>query len=275
MRNIKTCIFIILFIFGLNQVFSQESSDTTIQNINKEDTTQSSESDSVKVFIANIINEVNRRSELIDNIISEGEVTIKTKDIDNSASIEQKVKKKDDVWFHITGPLGINIAEAHFGRKTFTFYNARADEVITGSSSIHNIGTLAKVRCTFDDMLNVFSGTVRIAKGKSDSLSYSEEGSNYVVELKRGTITRRYWVDKTYYSVFKYAYYGKTGTTLIQFEFSNFTNVGEGSYAKKVEVRRPKQGEYFKIEFETVNLNQSYISFKVDYPSDVTHKNWH
>lgn len=259
-------IFIIGFIIFVlsNKSFSQES-----------DTTQVTEEDSTKQYISNIIAEVNRRSELIDNIISEGEVTIKTKDIDNSGSIEEKVKKKDDVWFHITGPLGINIAEAHFGRKTFVFYNARADEVITGSSSVHNIGTLAKVRCTFDDMLNVFSGTVRIPKGKSDSLSISEEGSNYVVQLVRGTITRRYWVDKTYYSVFKYAYYGKTGSTLIQFEFSNFVNVGESSYAKKVEVRRPKQGEYFKLEFETVNLNQSYISFKVDYPSDVTRKNWH
>jgi hypothetical protein len=195
---------VILFFFIVNaqMTFSQQS-----------DTTQVTEEDSTKQFISNVIAEVNRRSELIDNIISEGEVTIKTKDIDNSGSIEEKVKKKDDVWFHITGPLGINIAEAHFGRKTFVFYNARADEVVTGSSSIHNIGTLAKVRCTFDDMLNVFSGTVRIPKAKSDSLSISEEGSNYVVQLVRGSITRRYWVDKTYYSVFKYAYYGATGSS--------------------------------------------------------------
>jgi hypothetical protein len=241
----------------------------------KEDTLANSNGDSASSFIENIIKEVNNRAALIDNIISEGEITIKTKDIDNSASIDSKVKKKDDVWFHITGPLGINVAEAHFGRKTFTFYNARADEVITGTSSIHNIGTLAKVRCTFDDMLNVFSGTVHIPKAKSDVLSYTEEGSQYVVQMVRGTITRRYWVDKTNYSVYKYAYYGKTGSTLIQFEFSNFTPVGETYYAKKIEVRRPKQGEYFKLQFESVNLNQGNIDFRVDYPSDVTHKNWH
>jgi hypothetical protein len=265
---------LLLLIFTFIVVKGQESTDSTIQKITG-DTISTQPEDSTTVFIDNIIKEVNSRSELINNIISDGEITIKTKDIDNSGSIDMKVKKKDDLWFKITGPLGINIAEAHFGRKTFTFYNARADEVITGSSSIHNIGTLAKVRCTFDDMINVFSGTVRIPRGKSDILSYSEEGSQYVVQLIRGTITRRYWVDKSNYSVYKYAYYGKTGSTLIQFEFSNFIPVGETFYAKKVEVRRPKQGEYFALTFDSVNLNQTYIDFRVDYPSDVVRKNWH
>ena len=225
--------------------------------------------------MSNIIKEVNRRSAFVDNIVSEGDISIKTKDIDNSGSIDVKVKKKDDVWFKITGPLGINIAEAHFGRKKFVFYNARADEVITGSTTVVNIGTLAKVRCTFDDMINVFSGTVRIPKAKTDLLSYTEEGTKYVLILKRGTITRKYWVDKSTYSVQKYAYYGKSGSTLIQFDFSNFTAVGESNYANKIEVRRPSKGEYFALKLETVNLNQLYINFKVDYPSDVVHKNWH
>ena len=274
-------LFFILFILGIIRANAQE--DTTLQNI-KEDTTLVTPLDSnlstildtsISSFVSGIIAEVNKRSALIDNIVSEGEIAIKTKDIDNSGSIDIKLKKKDDVWFKITGPLGINIAEAHFGRKKFVFYNARADEVITGSTTIINIGTLAKVRCTFDDMVNVFSGTVRIPKGKSDSLSYEEEGNKYVLILKRGTITRKYWVEKSTYSVHKYAYYGKTGALLIEFDFSEHTSYGEGSYANKVEVRRPSKGEYFTLKFETVNLNQPYINFKVDYPSDVTHKNWH
>lgn len=276
MKNtILKFLFFTLFILQFIKVNSQEVTDTTIQVIAGKDTLSSSQGDSLSNFAENIIKEVNRRSELIDNIISEGEITIKTKDIDNSASIDIKVKKKDDVWFQITGPLGINIAEAHFGKKNFTFYNARADEVITGSTTVINIGTLVKVRCTFDDMLNVFSGTVRIPKGKSDSASYTEQGNQYIVEVKKGTVTRKYWIGKTDYLINKYCYYGKSGYTIIQFDFSNFVNVGEGSYAKKIEVYRPKQGEYFTLKFESVNLNQSYIDFHVNYPGDVTHKNWH
>ena len=101
-----------------------------------------------------------------------------------------------------------------------------------------------------------------------------EQGGQYIVSLKRGTITRKYWVDKNNYSVYKYAYFGKSGATLIQFEFSNFASLGESYYAKKIEIRRPKQGEYFSITLDNVSLNQSNISFTVDYPSDVIIKRW-
>jgi hypothetical protein len=269
--TISLLLFGILFISFISGR-AQESSDTSLVS-NPEDTTLTPE-DSLKTFISDIIKEVNRRAELIDNIISDGDIKIKTATIDNSGSIDIKVKKKDDVWFKITGPLGINIAEAHFGRKKFLFVNNRADEVITGSTTVINIGTLAKVRCTFDDLLNVFSGTVHIPKAKSDSLSIEDANSQYVVVMKRGTITRKYWVDKTNYTVYKYVYYGKSGATLIQFEFSRFYNVGDGTYAKLIEVRRPKQREYFSLSFDGFNMNQSYINFQVDVPSDAIRKNW-
>ena len=270
--TIFSAILLIVSFASLRTTLAQQESDTSLIS-NREDTLSSGE-DSLRTFISDIIKEVNRRSELIDNIISDGEVTIKTAQIDNSGSIDIKAKKKDDVWFKITGPLGINIAEAHFGRKKFLFVNNRSDEVITGSTTIINIGTLAKVRCTFDDMLNVFTGTVRIPLAKIDSLSIEDASSQYIVALKRGTITRKYWVDKNNYSVFKYVYYGKSGATLIQFEFSNFYNIGESYYSKVVEVRRPKQREYFKLAFDGYNMNQSYISFNVDVPDDAIRKNW-
>jgi hypothetical protein len=224
--------------------------------------------------ISRIIKEVNSRSAQIDNILSEGEIAIKTPKMDESGSIEIHVKKKNDVWFKIEGPLGIDAATGHFNRSRFTFFDDLNDVVTTGSTTIMNIGTLTRIRCTFDDMVNAFSGTVRIPKGKKDELSMSDEGGQYVLSLKRGTITRRYWVDKTNYTVTKYIYLNKSGITLISFEFSNFRDHGSGSYAKKVEIRRPKQGEYFKLTMEEVSLNQTYLDFKVDYPSDVRVRNW-
>ncbi|MGH2574443.1 MAG: DUF4292 domain-containing protein [Ignavibacteria bacterium] len=168
----------------------------------------------------------------------------------------------------------MDAAIAHFNRKNFIFFDDLNDEVITGSSTILNIGSLTRIRCTFDDLLNAFTGTVRIPKGKNDILSISEEGSQYEVSLKRGTITRKYWIDKTNYSVTQYAYYNKSMQTLIQFEFSNFTTYGEGAYAKRIEVRRPKKNEYFKLTLEEVSLNQGNLDLHVEYPSDVRRKMW-
>jgi outer membrane lipoprotein-sorting protein len=230
--------------------------------------------DSLRAYISGIIEEVNRKSAAVDGIHSEGEITVKTREIDNSGSIEIKAKKKDDLWFLIEGPMGIDIAEGHFGRKNFLFYDARNEKAISGSTNISNIGALTKIRCTFDDLLNAFTGTVRILKSKSDSLNISEEGEQYVIWAKRGNIIRKYWVDKDLYVVRKYAYYGKSGSTLISLEFSNFTSYGDAFYAKRIEVRRPKQGEYFKLELEQVSLGLTNLSFWVNIPSGTRRINW-
>ena len=269
-------IFSMLFAAG---IFSQEETDTTLtpeENTTiTEDTNQVTETDPVKLEISRIIKEVNSRSKEIDNIISTGEIKIKTPKIDETGDIEIHVKKKDDLWFKIEGPLGIDAAVAHFNRDRFTFFDDLNDVVTMGSTSILNIGTLTKIRCTFDDMLNSFSGTVRISKGKKDELAMTEEGGQYVLSLKRGTITRKYWVDRDNYFVYKYMYISKTGQTLISFEFSNFSYSGTSTYARKVEIRRPKQNEYFRLTMENVSLNQGYLDFKVDYPyGDVKIRNW-
>jgi len=273
-------LFYILFVitlFSCGKLFSQEDQDTlqTTGDSTEVEEEEEVETDPVKAEISRIIKEVNNRAAEIDNIISSGEIKIKTPKVDETGDIEIHVKKKDDLWFKIEGPLGIDAAVAHFNRKRFTFFDDLNDVVTTGSTTILNIGTLTRIRCTFDDMINSFSGTVRIRKGKKDILSMSEEGGQYVLSLKRGTITRKYWVDKYSYSVSKYIYLSSKGQTLISIEFSNFTSYGTGSYAKKIEIRRPKQREYFKITLENVSLNQSYLDFKVDYPyGDVKIRNW-
>ncbi len=122
--------------------------------------------------------------------------------------------------------------------------------------------------------MNAFSGSVRIVKSKSDSLNISEEGEQYVIWAKRGTIVRQYWVDKNDYFVRKYAYYDKKGATLFQVEFSNFSQYLNSWYAKRIEVRRPKQGEYFKLELDKVSLGMSNLSFFVNIPSGTKRINW-
>ncbi len=277
----KRLFFTLAAVFALYSftTFAQEGQDSTLSPEDTikitEDTLQTAETDPVKLEISRIIKEVNSRSAEVDNIISSGEIKIKTPKVDETGDIENHIKKKDDLWFKIEGPMGIDVAVAHFNRDRFTFFDDLNDVVTTGSTTILNIGTLTRIRCTFDDMLNSFSGTVRISKGKKDELAMTEEGNQYVLSLKRGTITRKYWVDKDNYFVYKYLYLSKTGQTLISFEFSNFTNYGTSTYAKKVEIRRPKQNEYFRLTMETVSLGQSYLDFKVDYPyGDVKMRTW-
>ena len=253
-------------------VLSQEDTDTT--NITVTEDTVDTETDPLKAEVIRIIKEVNKRFAEIDNILSTGEIRVKTPKVDETGSIEIHVKKKDDVWFKIEGPLGIDVACGHFNRERFIFMDDLNDVATTGSTNILNIGQLTRIRCTFDDLLNSFSGSVRIPRGKKDELSMSEEGSQYVISLKRGSITRKYWIDKDKYLVYKYLYINKKGETLISFEFSDFSGYSGSYYAKKVEIRRPKQKEYFRLKMEQVNLNQSYLDFRVEIPHDAKRRNW-
>src|SRR5205085_6151575 len=99
----------ILYILAISLIFSFEAGiiraqdDTTQVTTTPEDTTASTETDPVKQQIVQIIKEVNSRASFVDNIISEGDIKVKTPKIDESGSIEIHEKKKDDVWFDITG----------------------------------------------------------------------------------------------------------------------------------------------------------------------------
>src|SRR5438552_5095163 len=109
MKNTTKIFISLTFLFLASQpCFSQQEGDTTVVEID-ENTNQTIETDPVKAKIIDIIKEVNRRSEMVDNIISSGDVKVKVppkkgqEEIDQSGSIEIHVKKKDDVWFDLTG----------------------------------------------------------------------------------------------------------------------------------------------------------------------------
>ena len=163
----------VFILINSKSVFSQETPVDTV--LSAEDTTMTVKEDStivvedpLKAEISAIIKEVNKRAAEIDNVYSEGEIKIKTPTMDETGDIIMKVKRKDDVWLKIEGPLGIDVATGHFNRDKFVFSDDMNDVVTTGSTTILNIGALTRIRCTFDDLVNSFSGTVRIPKSKKD-----------------------------------------------------------------------------------------------------------
>jgi hypothetical protein len=232
-----------------------------------------------EIKIMDIIKEVNRKYELTDNIRSEGEIKIKAPTIDESASIEIRARKKDDLWFKIEGPMGIDVATAYFGRKNFTYLNSLGDYSITGPTNYANISAVARMKVYYDDLMNAFTGTMRIVKYTNDLMQISESGNNDVITFtttnEKGIITnRRYYVDKTSYVVNKCEYLNAKGDVQSSIFFSNIVNSGDGWYAKNIQASNPKKGEYVKLTIEKYNTNQSNLSFYVSVPSDVKKKVW-
>lgn len=232
-----------------------------------------------EIKMLDIMKEVNRRYELTDNILSEGEVKIKARNMDESASIEIHAKKKSDLWFKIEGPMGIDVATAYFGRNNFTYLNSLNDYSITGPTNQTNISAVTRMKAYYDDLLNAFSGTVRIVKYMNDVMDMQESGLNNVLIFKTtneaGVVTtRKYYVDKNTYVVTKSETLNAAGQILSSLFFSNIVKNGDGWYAKTVEASNPKKGEYVKLIMERYSTNQPNLSFFVSIPSDVKKKVW-
>ncbi|MBS1493351.1 MAG: DUF4292 domain-containing protein [Bacteroidetes bacterium] len=229
--------------------------------------------------ILDIMKEVNRRSDLTDNILSEGEVKIKAPGMDESASIEVRARKKNDLWFKIDGPLGVDVATGYFGRNNFTYLNALNDYSITGPTNQANISAVVRMKVYYDDLMNAFTGTMKIVKFKNDVMALSESGLYYTLIFtttsdKGIIINRKYYVDKSTYVVNKCEYTNLKGDIISAINFSNIVSSGDGWHAKTIQASNPKKGEYVTLTFEKYSTNQMNLSFYVSIPSGTKKKVW-
>jgi len=228
--------------------------------------------------ILDIISEVNKRSSQIDKIREEGEITLKTAKIDNSADIVVNLQRDDKIWFNIEGTLGKKVAEAFYGKSNYIFFNNLDDIVYLGPTKMESIWSTIKIKCTFDDLMNILSGATVINYAESDTLSLSQEGGSYVLSVKsKDPIlgfpkVTKYWIQKSFYNVEKYAVIEEKMGRQMKIDFSSFTSLGDARHASKVEIRRTvrgSSGEFFSFVFSKRSLNQSGLSFSVSYPSDI------
>lgn len=263
----KKSILAVLFIIFSFPVIAQEIDETYTGTTNDE------------IKILDIMKEVNRRAELTDNILSEGEVKIKAPGLDESASIEIRTKRQSDLWFKIDGPLGVDVATGYFGRKNFVYLNSLNDYSITGPTNQANISAVTRMKVYYDDLLNAFSGTMRIVKYVNDVMEISEVGNSNVLKFTTtnaaGIVTnRKYFVDKNTYVVNKCEYSNMKGDIISSIYFSNIVSSGDSWHAKTIQASNPKKGEYVTLTLEKFSANQMNLSFYVSIPSGTKKKVW-
>ena len=268
----KQVLFFLVFSFIFSSNFSFAKND-----INKDNFSNlhciSPYNDSLRDIISNLMKEVNDRSASVDLIHSNGDIYVKSKTVDQKGNIEIKAKKPDDFWFRIWGSISIISKDAfiaHFNRKDFVYFNNLDDKVIEGPSTDDNIGYITRVKCSFDDMMNILTGTVRIPYNR-DTISYSDDDTYYYLTLKSGKI-RKYWIRKSDFTVEKYVYLNRKMQATLTFSFSNFMMNANGQYAKKMEIT--KGTIYVKYAITDISFQQSSLNFNVDYPSKVRHIRW-
>lgn len=230
-----------------------------------------------RLKVIELINAINENSLKVDMLHSESVVKIKASSIDQTGSIEVKVKKKDDLWFRIWGSFAFVSKDAfisHFNRKNFIYFDNLNDKVIEGPTTETNIGYILRIKCSFDDLMNVMSGTGRIVYSKMDTLEMKTENNATVIIVKKKSKEVKYWIDAGKRYVEKYSYYNSKKKEYLKIVYGNIVPVSGGFFAKKVDIIKPSSNEYIKIVNESYTTNNPTLNFKVEYPSDVRRVRW-
>lgn len=284
MKNIFLLFFLTMSVLTCGILYSQTEDSLQINNdtlITNVDTLSIKDSLSIvflnspeRLKVIALINQVNETSSKVDLIHSESVVKFKTSSIDETGEIEIKIKKKDDIWFRIWGSFAFVSKDAfiaHFNRKKFIYFNNLDDKVIEGPTTDNNIGYLARIKCSFDDLMNVMSGTGRIVYGNTDTLAFESEN---VILVKGKERFVKYTLDVSKKYVEKYSYFSSKKKEYLRISFGNFVNVNGGYFARKVDITKPLTSEYLKIVNESYTTNNQFMSFTVDFPSDVRRIKW-
>jgi hypothetical protein len=284
MKNIFLLFFLTLGVITCSNLYSQteDSVETTNDTlITAVDTTAIK--DSLKTAFLNsperlkvisLINQVNDNSSKVDLIHSESVVKFKASSLDQTGEIEIKVKKNDDIWFRIWGSFAFVSKDAfiaHFNRKKFIYFDNLNDKVIEGPTTDNNIGYIARIKCSFDDLLNVMSGTGRVVYGNADTLAIEND---IIIVVKGKDKVVKYTLDANKKYVEKYSYYNSKKKEYLRINFGNFVNVNGGYFAKKVDITKPLTSEYLKIVNESYTTSNQNMNFNVDFPSDVRRVKW-
>ncbi len=287
MKNILFTLLLIIWILSFGDIYSQTEDSTETETdtlITPVDTLNIQDSlnfvflnSPERLRIVGIINDVNEISAKVDLLHSENIVKFKATSLDQTGNIEIKVKKNDDLWFRIWGSFAFVSKDAfiaHFNRKKFLYFDNLNDKVIEGPTTDNNIGYIARIKCSFDDLLNVMSGNARIIYSNSDTLSVENEKNNLIIHIKGKSKEVKYWIEGNKKYIEKYSYYNLKKKEYLRITYENFVNVNGGYYARKVDITKPLTSEYLKIVNETYTTSNPNLNFYVDFPSDVRRIRW-
>jgi len=287
MKNIFLLAFLIIATMFYGNLYSQteDSTDndsdtlvTVVDSLSLKDSLRTAFLNSPERLKAvQLIKDINEISSKVDLIHSESIIKFKTTSIDQTGEIEIKIKKKDDLWFRIWGSFAFVSKDAfiaHFNRKKFIYFNNLDDKVIEGPTTESNIGYLARIKCSFDDLMNVMSGTGRIVYRDSDTISIETDKNKTIIHIKGKSKEIKYWLDDNKKYVEKYSYFNTKKKEYLRITYAGFVNVNGGYFAKKVDITKPLTNEYLKIVNESYTTGNQNMNFNVDFPSDARRIKW-
>ena len=108
-----------------------------------------------------------------------GTITFESPETAGSASFDLSLRKPDSLLVAFEGPFGIDVGTLFLSRSLFIMYNSMENHVISGVPTARAIRSVVPFDLTYEQILNAFTGTFRIAERGAIPLSYTVDDDQF------------------------------------------------------------------------------------------------
>lgn len=231
-----------------------------------------------KIPAKEIKQRVNENSGLIETLEASGNISFDSPEQSGSGWLELRIKKPDTVYIKIEGPFGISIVNALITRNDFTYYNVQDNKVITGSSTDLNIGAILRIKVTFDELINGFTGGFTFPDYNNDTTGAESENNLYIIQTSENDLTRKYFIEPNKFTVNKYNSFDKDNKIIVEVNYSAFSEESAGSlYAQlptSLKIKNPSKSQTVYVDYINKEINKKDLSFKMKIPKSAKVIKW-
>jgi outer membrane lipoprotein-sorting protein len=231
-----------------------------------------------KIPIKEIKQKVNEQFNKIESLEAYGTIAFDSPEMSNTGYMEIRLKKPDSVLVKIEGPFGIDIANALITRTDFIYYNVQDNKVILGPTSDINIGAILKIKVSFDELINSFSGAFYFENEEQDSIDAASENNSYVLQVNKEYGKKKYFIEPYSYVVNTYSVYDNKNRQLLEVNYSKFESEsilsGTVNFPSQITINKPDTKQTVWLVYEGKELNKKNLSFKIKYPRSAKIIRW-
>jgi outer membrane lipoprotein-sorting protein len=223
-----------------------------------------------------LINKLEANRRRIKTFEGTGTISIKSDQLDNSATFKIVVSKPDSIYLTIMGPFGIELAQAYVTNNSFAFYDALQNTVYEGAASDEILKEIFKINLSFNDLLDAFVGSINL----TDKLYLQPDGyeivyDQYVLKYvdKETSLQTKYVVDVRELGITDFEL-SNSEENLLEGKYSKFSILEGVAVPYQIKIANKRDNQLLQIDYRNMRANKKdiFINFKV--PDDATVIKW-
>jgi outer membrane lipoprotein-sorting protein len=221
--------------------------------------------DTAQVSPARIAELIGEHDARLHSLAGGGTLTFESPELSGSVFFTVSVKKPDSLLLRFEGPFGMDVGFLFASRERYVMYNALENHVIRGIPTAAGIRSVIPFDLTFDQLLDMLTGTFRLPPGTTAPQTYRVDDEWFHLVYPRPGDTTAYWIDPRYATVAKYRVTGPEGT-LMEAETSMPEQQGELTAPRLVSVTFPETRRQVSIYYSDLTLNPGVLAFTYTIP---------